>query len=48
MKKPMNFSSTDKYKKWVAYAHIHGYAQKSPGNTPIKINGKTKKVNHGK
>lgn len=42
----MNFSSTENYKKWLAYGHMHGDFAKSPGNTPVKIKGKPKKVKH--
>lgn len=49
MAKPAkNFKSDDAYKKWLAYGHISGEFEKSPGNTPVKIKNKTKKVNHKK
>lgn len=43
-----NFKSAAGYKKWLAYGHIHGDFAKSPGNTPVKIRGKAKKVSHMK
>lgn len=47
-KKPMNFKDAASYKKWLAYGHMHGEFEKSPGNTPIKIKGKSHKVKHSK
>ncbi len=44
--KPKNFKSADAYKKWLAYGHMHGEFERTPGNTPVKIKGKPKKVNH--
>ncbi len=43
-----NFNSEEDYVKWLKYGHMHGEFEKSPGNTPVKIKGKTKKVNHSK
>jgi len=45
-KKAMNFSSANMYHKWLAYVKIRGLDKKSPGNTPIKIRGKSHKVKH--
>ena len=45
-KKSMNFSSNNAYKKWLGYGHASGAFAKSPGNTPVKIHGKPKKVTH--
>jgi hypothetical protein len=47
-KKTMNFSSPEAYKRWLAYGHMHGAFEKSPGNTPVKIAGKSHKVEHSK
>ncbi len=47
-KKSMNFKSKAAYNKFAAYGNIHGAFKKSPGNTPIKIQGKPHKVNHKK
>ncbi len=41
-----NFSSAAGYKKWLAFGHMHGAFAKSPGNTPVKIRGKSHKVMH--
>lgn len=41
-----NFKSAGAYKRWLAYGHMHGSFAKSPGNTPVKIQGKPKKVQH--
>ena len=49
MAKPTkNFKSPAAYKKWLAYGHMHGDFAASPGNTPVKIKGKPKKVKHKK
>jgi len=45
-KKTRNFKSKEAYRKWLAYGHIHGVFEKSPGHTPVKIRGKRKKVKH--
>lgn len=42
----MNFSSNANYKKWLAYGHATGVFERTPGNTPVSINGKHKKVQH--
>lgn len=56
-KKPLNFSSAQAYKNWNKAAHSipsktqpgKSVAEASPGNTPIKIKGKTKKnIKHTK
>lgn len=47
-KKAKNFSSKENYNKWVAYGNASGVFQKTPGNTPVEIKGKTKKVVHTK
>ena len=44
----MNFKSASAMKKWMAYGHMHGVFAKSPGNTPVKIKGKSHKVKHAK
>lgn len=45
-KQAMNFKSGGAYKKWLAYGHMHGDFAASPGNTPVKVKGKAKKVKH--
>ena len=47
-KSAKNFGSKAAYGRWLAYGHIHGDFARSPGNTPVKIKGKAKKVKHGK
>lgn len=47
MAKPArNFRNVAAYKKWLAYGHMHGAFKKSPGNTPVKIKGKARRVKH--
>lgn len=45
-KSAMNFKDKAHYKKWLAFGHMHGAFKKSPGNTPVKIKGKSHKVKH--
>jgi hypothetical protein len=42
----MNFSSQGAYKRWLAYGHIHGQFEKTPGVQPVSIRGKSHKVEH--
>lgn len=42
----MNFYSRKKYKKWLAYGHMHGEFEKTPGHQPVSIKGKPHKVEH--
>lgn len=42
----MNFKDKGHYQKWLAYGHMHGDFARSPGNIPVKIKGKPKKVKH--
>lgn len=44
----MNFHSQADYKKWLAYGHMHKVFENTPGNTPVKIQGKPHKVVHAK
>ena len=44
----MNFKSAAAMKKWMAYGHASGAFARSPGNTPVKIKGKSHKVKHSK
>ncbi len=46
MNKPKNFKNPEAYKKWLAYGHMHGQFERTPGNTPVKVAGKPKKVKH--
>lgn len=45
MAKGRNFSSKSAYDKWVAYGHMHG-EMNGKGRIPVKIKGKSHKVNH--
>ncbi len=42
----MNFKNEGAYKKWLAYGHMHGDFEKTPGNQPVSIQGKPHKVMH--
>ncbi|MEM3480641.1 MAG: hypothetical protein QW721_01055 [Desulfurococcaceae archaeon] len=39
-KRALHFKSWENYRKWLAYVHIHGLAERSPGHTPVYIRGK--------
>jgi hypothetical protein len=47
-KTPRNFKSNAAYDRWLAAGHMHGFFKRSPGNTPVKIKGKPRKVKHSK
>lgn len=42
----LNFKSKGAYKKWLAYGHIHGNFESTPGNQKVSIKGKSHKVRH--
>ena len=42
----MNFKSPAAYKAWLAYGHATGEFEKTPGNQPVSIQGKSHKVQH--
>lgn len=42
----MNFKNKAAYKKWLAYGHMHGQFERTPGNQPVSIGGKSHKVEH--
>jgi len=44
--KKMNFSSEKAYKKWLAYGHMHGIFERTPGHVKVYIRGKPHKVKH--
>lgn len=48
MSKSINFKSTGAYKKYLAYGHMHGVFEATPGNQAVKIANKTHKVVHAK
>lgn len=41
-----NFKSKAAYKAWLAYGHASGEFEKTPGNQPVSIKGKSHKVKH--
>jgi len=41
-----NFSSKEAYQKWLAYGHMHGDFENTPGNQKIEIRGKAHQVKH--
>lgn len=43
-----NFKSRAAYGKWLAYGHMHGDFEKTPGNQKVKIQGQPVKVTHSK
>ncbi len=43
---PVNFKNKEDYAKWLAYGHIHGAFDKTPGNQKVSIAGKSHKVEH--
>lgn len=55
-KKAMNFSSATKKNNWIKAVHSipsktqpgKSVAEASPGNTPLKVSGKSVKVQHTK
>ena len=47
-KKVMHFKSKKSYKKWLAYGHIHGVFEETPGHVKVYIRGKRHKVKHKK
>jgi len=46
--KKMNFSSKQAYRKWLAYGHIHGIFERTPGHVKVYIRGKPHKVKHSR
>jgi hypothetical protein len=42
----MNFKSNADYHKWLAYGHATGAFEKTPGNQPISVAGKSHNVQH--
>lgn len=41
-----NFKSNADYQAWLAYGHANGLFAGTPGNQPVSIKGKSKKVKH--
>ena len=41
-----NFKSKAKYNRWLAYGHMSGAFEDTPGHQRIRIKGKPHKVNH--
>ncbi|WP_428743153.1 hypothetical protein [Tenacibaculum sp.] len=46
LKNGLDFSSSDAYKKWLAFGHASGEFKNTPGHTPVSIKGKKKDVKH--
>lgn len=42
----MKFKSKEGYRKWLAYGHIHGDFERTPGHQKVTIAGKPHKVKH--
>jgi hypothetical protein len=42
----MKFKSKAKYRKWLAYGHMHGQFARKKGSQPVSIRGKKHKVKH--
>jgi len=42
----MKFKNKANYKKWLAYGHMHGQFEKTPGHQPVSIGGKKHHVEH--
>lgn len=42
----MNFKSNADYHKWLAYGHATGAFEKTPGNQPVSVGGKSHNVQH--
>jgi len=47
-KKAINFKSKQSLRNWEKYGHATGVFESTPGNTPVKVKGKSVKVNHKK
>ena len=45
-KKAINFKSKKSYKKWLAYGHMHGHFEETPGHQKVKIRGRPHRVTH--
>ena len=45
-RKVMHFRSKEAYRKWLAYGHIHGHFERTPGHVKVYIRGKPHKVKH--
>ena len=44
--KAMHFRSKKAYRKWLAYGHIHGIFEKTPGHVKVYIRGRPHRVKH--
>jgi hypothetical protein len=42
----MDFKSKTGYQKWLAYGHMHGQFEKTPGSQQVTVGGKPHKVKH--
>lgn len=41
-----NFKSKKAYKRWLAFGHLSGEFERTPGHQKIKIRGKVHRVKH--
>lgn len=44
----MHFKTKKGYQNWLAYGHIHGVFEETPGHQRVTIGGKPHKVEHKK
>ena len=42
-----NFKSKESYQKWLAFGHLSGVFEETPGHQKVLIRGKKHKVKHG-
>ncbi len=43
-----HFKSKEAYQKWLAYGHMHGAFEETPGHQKVEIAGRPHKVKHKK
>lgn len=43
-----HFKTKEKYQRWLAWGHMHGEFEATPGHQTVKIRGKTHRVRHAK
>jgi hypothetical protein len=42
----MNFKDQAAYKRWLAYGHATKVFERTPGNQPVSVAGKSRRVDH--